>query len=172
MVAVTKWIVLGLGILAATFFFKEAAGSSLSGTLSRTGLAGQNVGAGIAATGAGVGQFGVRLLDPFFSLADLFSKFGNLFGGGSETVTSTTTPAVQTTGGVTYVGTNRSGGGFTARTSVGATGGGIGPGGGAAGGPSSGGGTTANGSTGSSGDGNSGTRTSRPNPRGAGGRGR
>ena len=103
MVAVTKWIVLGLGILAATFFFKEAAGSSLTGTLQRTGLAGQSLGTGIAATGAGVGEAGVRLLDPFFSLADLFSKFGNLFGGNGEVITNVQSPLVQTTGGVVYV---------------------------------------------------------------------
>lgn len=110
MVSITKYIILGLGILAATFFFKEAAGSSLTGTLARTGLAGQSVGGGIGAVGAGVGEFGVRVLDPFFSLADLFAKFGGLFGQGpassGETVTSTTTPAIMTTGGVKYVGTN------------------------------------------------------------------
>jgi hypothetical protein len=104
LVNVTKWIVIGLGILAASFFFKEAAASSLTGTLHRTGLAGQSLGTGIAATGAGVGEAGVRLLDPFFSLGDLFSKFGNLFNGGStkagETLTSTTQPAIDTTGGV------------------------------------------------------------------------
>ena len=105
MVSITKYIILGLGILAATFFFKEAAASSLTGTLARTGLAGQSVGTGIGAVGAGVGEAGVRLLDPFFSLADLFAKFGGLFGTPSgETVTSTTTPNITTTGGVKYVG--------------------------------------------------------------------
>lgn len=102
MVAVTKYIILGLGILAATFFFKEAAGSSLTGTLQRTGLAGQSLGTGIGAVGGGIGQFGVRLLDPFFSLADLFSKFGSLFAG--EKTTQTAVPSNRTTGGVTYAG--------------------------------------------------------------------
>lgn len=168
MVAVTKWIVLGLGILTASFFFKEAAGSSLTGTLQRTGLAGQSLGTGIAATGAGVGEAGVRLLDPFFSLADLFSKFGNLFGGNGEVITNVQSPPVQTTGGVTYVGsTNRAGGGF---------------------GPSIGSTSTASSSPSSDSGGGSGstphntgagigtsptsTRAGRPNPRGLGGRGR
>lgn len=168
MVAITKYIILGLGILAATFFFKEAAGSSLTGTLQRTGLAGQSLGTGIAATGAGVGEAGVRMLDPFFSLADLFSKFGNLFGGNGEVITNVQSPPVQTTGGVVYVGsTNRSGGGFAPgpTSGPGPTGGGEGPGGG--GPPSSGGGTTSNGSTGTSGDGNTGSTGGggRPNPR-------
>ena len=155
MVAVTKYIILGLGILAATFFFKEAAGSTLTGTLHRTGLAGQSLGSGIASTGAGVGEFGVRLLDPFFSLADLFSKFGNLFGGGNgEVITQVQTPPVQTTGGVTYIGsTNRS----------------PGPGPGGGGEPSSGGGTTANGSTGTTANGSTQEGSTggggRPNPR-------
>jgi hypothetical protein len=96
LVAVTKYIILGLGILAATFFFKEAAGSSLTGTLQRTGLAGQSLGTGIGAVGGGIGQFGVRLLDPFFSLADLFSKFGSLFAG--EKTTQTAVPSNRTPG--------------------------------------------------------------------------
>ncbi len=167
MVAVTKWIILGLGILTASFFFKEAAGSSLTGTLQRTGLAGQSLGTGIAATGAGVGEFGVRILDPFFSLADLFSKFGNLFGGNGEVITNVQRPPVQTTGGVVYAGSiNRSGGGFapstttTSTTSTAST--------------DSGGGSGSTPHNSGSGIGTSptSTRASRPNPRGPGGRGR
>lgn len=169
MVAVTKWIILGLGILAATFFFKEAAGSSLTGTLQRTGLAGQSLGTGIAATGAGVGEFGVRILDPFFSVADLFSKFGNLFGGNGEVVTNVQSPPVQTTGGVVYTGsTNRSGGGFGPSTGPGPTGPGDGPGAGVGNtGPTNGGGLSSNGTTGTQGDGNTGSPGGggRPNPR-------
>ena len=146
----TKYIILGLGVLTAAFFFKEASGSSLSQTLARTGGAGVNLGTGIGAVGAGIGQFGVRALDPFFSLADLFSKFGNLFGGGSsgETVTSTTTPAILTTGGVSYKVNSGGGLGSTGSTaSTGSTGVGV-----------------SNGTIGGGGG--------RPNPRGRGGRGR
>ena len=101
MVKITKWILLGVGLLAVSFFFKEAAASSLTKTLGRTGLAGQQLGAGIAATGAGVGQAGVSLLNPFWSLADLIKRYGSLFNGtSSTTVTSTTQPAINTTGGV------------------------------------------------------------------------
>ena len=173
MVAVTKWIVLGLGILTASFFFKEAAGSSLTGTLQRTGLAGQSLGTGIAATGAGVGEFGVRILDPFFSLADLFSKFGNLFGGNGEVITNVQSPPVQTTGGVVYVGsTYRSGGGFgPGPTSTGGATGGGGTGGDSGGGGGGGTGSTTGGGGGEGGT-PSGTRAGRPNPRGPGGRGR
>lgn len=107
MVSITKWLILGLGLVAASFFFKEAAGSSLTATLARTGLAGKEVGSGIAGIGAGVGEAGVRALDPFFSMADLFKKFGNLFGmGNGEITTSTTLPAIATTGGVSFSETN------------------------------------------------------------------
>ncbi len=80
MVKITKWILLGVGLLAVSFFFKEAAASSLTKTLGRTGLAGQQLGAGIAATGAGVGQAGVSLLNPFWSLADLIINIPSLIG--------------------------------------------------------------------------------------------
>ena len=108
MVSITKFIILGLGIITAAFFFKEASGSSLTSTLARTGAAGSTVGSGIGDIGAGVGEFGVRALDPFFSLADLFKKFGNLFGGGNgaEVTTSTTDPNISTTGGVSFSETN------------------------------------------------------------------
>jgi len=107
MVSITKWLILGLGLVAASFFFKEAAGSSLTSTLARTGIASKEVGSGIAAIGAGAGEAGVRALDPFFSMADLFKKFGNLFGmGNGETTTSTTLPAIATTGGVSFSETN------------------------------------------------------------------
>ena len=148
----TKYIILGLGVLTAAFFFKEAAGSSLTQTLARAGGAGVNLGTGIGAVGAGVGQAGVRLLDPFFSLADLFSKFGGLFGGGSsgETVTSTTTPAIVTTGGVSY---NVGSGGILSGGGIGSRGNGDG---------SSGNGDGSSSNTGGGG---------RPNPQGGGGGG-
>lgn len=107
MVSITKWLIVGLGLLFAGYFFKEAAGSSLTSTLARTGLAGKEVGSGIAGIGAGVGEAGVRALDPFFSMADLFKKFGNLFGNGNgETTTTTTLPSIGTTGGVSFSETN------------------------------------------------------------------
>lgn len=99
MVKISKWIILGVGLVAAGLFFREAAGSSLSQTLARTGISGREVGGGIGAIGGGIGEFGVRLLDPFFSLADLIKKFGNIFPSG-ETLTTTTSPSIDTTGGV------------------------------------------------------------------------
>ena len=104
MVKISKWIILGVGLVAAGLFFREAAGSSLSQTLARTGISGREVGGGIGAVGGGIGEFGVRLLDPFFSLADLIKKFGNIFpqttNTSGETLTTTTSPAIDTTGGV------------------------------------------------------------------------
>ena len=99
MVKISKWIILGVGLVAAGLFFREAAGSSLSQTLARTGISGREVGGGIGAVGGGIGEFGVRLLDPFFSLGDLIKKYMNLFPAG-EQVTQTATPAAAVTGGV------------------------------------------------------------------------
>ena len=39
MVNISKWALLGIGIITASLFFREAAATTLTGTLSRTGLA-------------------------------------------------------------------------------------------------------------------------------------
>jgi len=79
LVSISKWVILGLGLVTATFFFKEAAGSSLTSTLSRTGLAGSNLGGGIDSVLSGTSSGLVTLLNPAFSFLDLISKAGNLF---------------------------------------------------------------------------------------------
>jgi len=100
--AISKWIFLGLLIAGSTLFFREAAATSLSGTLSRTGLAGANIGTGIqeSLTGTGVGLS--KLLNPFFSFADLIGKFQTVLGGGG--------------GG--FDSSNNSGGGITTQTTT------------------------------------------------------
>ena len=80
--AISKWIFLGLLLAGSTLFFREAAGTSLSGTLSRTGLAGANLGTGIQETLTGTGIGLSKLLNPFFSFADLIGKFQTVLGGG------------------------------------------------------------------------------------------
>tara|TARA_R100001086_G_scaffold232826_1_gene154259 strand:- start:42 stop:494 length:453 start_codon:yes stop_codon:yes gene_type:complete len=83
--AISKWIFLGLLLAGSTLFFREAAATSLSGTLSRTGLAGANLGTGIQETLTGTGIGLSKLLNPFFSFADLIGKFqGVLSGGGFD----------------------------------------------------------------------------------------
>tara|TARA_R100001143_G_C3335795_1_gene121747 strand:- start:606 stop:1064 length:459 start_codon:yes stop_codon:yes gene_type:complete len=85
MVSISKWAIIGLGVIAASFFFKEAAATSLTGTLSRTGSAGSDLGSGIQSTLTGVGVGASRLIDPLFSIVDLFGKAGSLFGGSEIT---------------------------------------------------------------------------------------
>lgn len=100
MVSISKWAIIGIGLVAAGLFFKEAAGSSLTGTLNRTGLAGASLGSGIQSSLTGVGVGASQLLNPFFSLVDLFGKAGGLFASGN----------VETGGGVNL--NNNSGGGI------------------------------------------------------------
>tara|TARA_R110000824_G_scaffold52318_2_gene145170 strand:- start:263 stop:700 length:438 start_codon:yes stop_codon:yes gene_type:complete len=85
MVSISKWAIIGLGVIAASLFFKEAAATSLTGTLSRTGSAGSDLGSGIQSTLTGIGSGASRLIDPLFSIVDLFGKAGSLFGGSEIT---------------------------------------------------------------------------------------
>lgn len=79
MVNISKWALLGIGIITASLFFREAAATTLTGTLSRTGLAGAEIGTGINKTLTGLGSGSARLIDPLFSLVDLFGKTQTLF---------------------------------------------------------------------------------------------
>ena len=79
MVSISKWALLGIGIITASLFFREAAATSLTGTLSRTGLAGADIGTGINKTLTGVGEGASKLLNPLFSLVDLFGATQKLF---------------------------------------------------------------------------------------------
>tara|TARA_R110002020_G_scaffold347351_1_gene561027 strand:- start:1682 stop:2116 length:435 start_codon:yes stop_codon:yes gene_type:complete len=80
MVSISKWAIIGLGVVAASLFFKEAAATSLTGTLSRTGLAGSSLGSGIQSTLTGTGTGLAALLNPLFSGVDLIKKAGSIFG--------------------------------------------------------------------------------------------
>ena len=80
MVSISKWAIIGLGVVAASLFFKEAAATSLTGTLSRTGLAGASLGSGIQSTLVGTGNGLAALLNPLFSGVDLIKKAASIFG--------------------------------------------------------------------------------------------
>ena len=99
--AISKWIFLGLLLAGSTLFFREAAATSLSGTLSRTGLAGANIGTGIQESLTGVGTGFSKLLNPLFTFADVIGKFQTVLGGG---------------GGIDS--SNNSGGGITTQTTT------------------------------------------------------
>lgn len=80
--SLTKYVGIGLALLTAAYFFKEAHATSLTETLSRTGLAGQELGSGIRDTLTGVGEGSAKILNPFFTFADLVSKFQGVVGQG------------------------------------------------------------------------------------------
>ena len=111
--AISKWIFLGLLLAGSTLFFREAAGTSLSGTLSRTGLAGANIGTGIQETLTGVGVGFSKLLNPLFTFADVIGKFQTVLGGGGGfdssnnagggITTQTTTAALPSGGGTSTI---------------------------------------------------------------------
>ncbi len=81
MVSISKIVLIGVGLVAATLFFKEAAATSLTGTLSRTGLAGAELGGGINKTLTGIGEGASTLLNPVGHMISLLGKAGDLFPG-------------------------------------------------------------------------------------------
>ena len=104
MVSISKWVFLGLLIAGSSLFFREAAATSLSGTLARTGLAGTNLGTGIQETLTGIGTGASKLLNPLFTFADVIGKFQTTLG---------TSPVSQGGG---FNSSNNAGGGITSQT--------------------------------------------------------
>lgn len=82
MVSLTKIAIIGGALLFLGLFTQEAAATGLTGTLQRTGLAGQNIGQAAASigTGAGTGITGIfkGLLSPFWEIKNLISGFMTL----------------------------------------------------------------------------------------------
>ena len=78
MVNFTKWVVIAAGLVFLGLFTKEAAASGLTGTLQRTGLAGQSIGGGLAAIGRGGGAGFSGLLQPFWEIRNIVRGFMNL----------------------------------------------------------------------------------------------
>jgi len=73
-----KWLIIGAGLVFLGLFTKEAAASGLTGTLQRTGLAGQSIGGGLAAIGRGGGAGFSGLLSPFWEIRNIIRGFMNL----------------------------------------------------------------------------------------------
>ena len=104
MVNFTKWVVIAAGLVFLGLFTQEAAASGLTGTLQRTGLAGQSIGGGLAAIGRGGGAGFSGLLSPFWEIRNIIRGFMNL---GSATPWLEDSPAQ---GGGTNEGTGDGGG--------------------------------------------------------------
>lgn len=82
MVNITKWIVIGAGLLFLGLFTQEAAATGLTGTLRRTGLSGASLGSGISSVSTGIGG-GITsifkgLLSPFWEVRNIVRGFMNL----------------------------------------------------------------------------------------------
>ena len=80
MVNVTKWVIIGAGLLFLGLFTKEAAATSFTGALSRSAAAGSGIGSAIGGIGSGIGAFGVGILRPLWEIKNLVGGFMNLGG--------------------------------------------------------------------------------------------
>jgi len=78
LVNITKWLIIGAGILFLGLFTQEAAATGLTGTLRRTGLSGQTIGTGIKGVGSGIGGFFVETLKPLWEVRNIVRGFMNL----------------------------------------------------------------------------------------------
>jgi hypothetical protein len=76
LVSITKWVLLAGGIIAMALFTKEAAQTSLTGTLQRTGMAGGSIGSALSSVGGGVGDLFRGLFTPLWEVGNFARSFG------------------------------------------------------------------------------------------------
>ena len=76
MVSITKWIIIGAGMIMLGLFTKEAATTSLTGTLHRTGMAGGSIGSALSGVGSGVGDLMRGLFTPLWEVGNFAKSFG------------------------------------------------------------------------------------------------
>jgi hypothetical protein len=88
-VNITKWVILGGGLILLGLFTKEAATKGLTSTLQRTGIAGQSIGTGLTGIGSGIGGIFKGLLSPLWEIGNFAKSFGfaspNISGQGYST---------------------------------------------------------------------------------------
>ena len=86
---ITKWVILGGGLILLGLFTKEAATRGLTSTLQRTGIAGQSIGTGLSGIGSGIGDAFRGLLTPLWEIGNFAKSFGfaspNISGQGYST---------------------------------------------------------------------------------------
>lgn len=86
---ITKWVILGGGLILLGLFTKEAAAHGLTSTLQRTGIAGQSIGTGLSGIGSGIGDAFRGLLTPLWEIGNFAKSFGfgspNISGQGYST---------------------------------------------------------------------------------------
>jgi len=76
LVSITKWIIIGAGMIMLGLFTKEAATTSLTGTLQRTGMAGGSIGSALSGVGSGVGDLFRGLFTPLWEVGNFAKSFG------------------------------------------------------------------------------------------------
>ena len=76
MVSITKWVVLGGALIMLGLFTKEAAQTSLTSTLSRTGQAGRSLGGALTGVGGGIGDVFRGLFTPLHEVGNFARSFG------------------------------------------------------------------------------------------------
>lgn len=76
MVSITKWVLIGGGLILLGLFTKEAATTSLSGTLQRTGMAGGSIGSALSGVGGGVADLMRGLFTPLWEVGNFAKSFG------------------------------------------------------------------------------------------------
>ena len=76
MVSITKWIIIGAGMIMLGLFTKEASQTSLTGTLHRTGMAGGSIGSALSGVGSGVADLFRGLFTPLWEVGNFAKSFG------------------------------------------------------------------------------------------------
>jgi hypothetical protein len=76
MVSITKWIIIGAGMIMLGLFTKEASQTSLTGTLHRTGMAGGSIGSALSSAGSGLGDLFRGLFTPLWEVGNFAKSFG------------------------------------------------------------------------------------------------
>ena len=76
MVNITKYVLLAGGLILMGLFTKEAATTSLTGTLQRTGMAGGSIGSALSSVGGGVGDLFRGLFTPLWEVGNFAKSFG------------------------------------------------------------------------------------------------
>ena len=114
MVNITKYVLLAGGLILMGLFTKEAAATSLTGTLQRTGMAGGSVGSALSSVGSGVGDLFRGLFTPLWEVGNFAKSFGmgSDFWGNSTPDPQASTQRIDLTGqGGGFVDAETQGGG-------------------------------------------------------------
>ena len=114
MVNITKYVLLAGGLILMGLFTKEAATTSLTGTLQRTGMAGGSIGSALTSVGSGVGDLFRGLFTPLWEVGNFAKSFGmgSDFWGNSTPDPQASTQRIDLTGqGGGFVDAETQGGG-------------------------------------------------------------